>query len=525
MVSGTLSQPSPLKGRRLLAALLLLVPTSATAQQSATSSGPQAVSVTIYRNQNGGSGGEVNLRWLQGYALITETRTVNLPAGDVQLRFEGVAEGIIPVSAIVTGLPGGVIQKNRDAAIISPAALLNGSLGNRVLLRRTNKVTGKVDEQEAIIRSSAGQGIVVETQAGVQALKCGSGPEAIIYPQVPEGLSATPTLSVLTRSTAPVIAKVQLSYLARNFDWAANYVAHVDMDKNTLDLAAWLTLANGNGESFVQADTQAVAGTVNRDQNAKLMEQRAPAPAVTVRCWPMDVTSTHPLSTFEREQLVGAADGMMYEMAAAPMPVMAMPAPAPQARKAMMARQEELGDLKLYRIPEPVTVAAHAQKQVAMIEKSAVPFERLYEINVWAGSYYGNNQGQASQILRLKNITKKGLGLPLPSGSVALFETVDGAHLLAARAPMKDSAVGEEVEIAAGASPQVRWSTSLSPQGQYVEITNANPRPVTVEASFDVEDGKKLKGAGAKLPKKDGRPLWRVSVPANGSARLDYGTP
>ena len=39
----------------------------------------------------------------------------------------------------------------------------------------------------------------------------------------------------------------------------------------------------------------------------------------------------------------------------------------------MSASQEELGDLKLYRIPEPVTVAAHSQKQVAFLERAGVP--------------------------------------------------------------------------------------------------------------------------------------------------------
>jgi hypothetical protein len=58
---------------------------------------------------------------LEGFALITETRTVHLPAGLSRLRFEGVADGIEPASAIVTGLPEGVIEKNRDAKLLSPS--------------------------------------------------------------------------------------------------------------------------------------------------------------------------------------------------------------------------------------------------------------------------------------------------------------------------------------------------------------------------------------------------------------------
>ena len=38
----------------------------------------------------------------------------------------------------------------------------------------------------------------------------------------------------------------------------------------------------------------------------------------------------------------------------------------------MMAEREDLGDLKLYRIPIPVTVASNSQKQVALLEQPTV---------------------------------------------------------------------------------------------------------------------------------------------------------
>ncbi len=79
----------------------------------------------------------------RGFAMISETRTVTLPPGRSTLRFEGVAEGMVAVSAIVTGLPGGTIEKNRNADLLSPAALLDGTLGNRVRITRTNPATGK----------------------------------------------------------------------------------------------------------------------------------------------------------------------------------------------------------------------------------------------------------------------------------------------------------------------------------------------------------------------------------------------
>jgi hypothetical protein len=518
--------------RRLAFFLLLLWALPASAQTVVTSPGPDGVSVTVYRDQNRSEGGEVNLRWLQGYALITETRTVLVPEGMAQIRFEGVAEGIIPVSAIVTGLPGGVVQKNRDAQILSPAALINGSLGNRVLLRRTNRKTGKVDEQEAILRAGPDQGVILETRDGFEALRCSGGSEAMVYDRMPEGLSAKPTLSVLTRSPRAANATITLSYLARNFDWAANYVAQVDPTTGTMTLSAWLTLANGNGESFRQANTQAVAGTVNRDRSAQTLEQPARAPQFIVRCWPMDITSMHPSIDFEREEMEANGQNrvdVMYEMAPPPAP-MSVAAPVfaegMMARQKMVAKQEELGDLKLYRIPERVTVAANAQKQVALMEKHDVPYERIYTFDVNVDDRTENATFPTPQLLRLKNTQKLGLGLPLPSGGVAVFESVGDRSLLVGRAPMRDSAVGEKVEIKLEASAQVRWSIA-SDQGSLkrrkIALTNANPYPVTVETVFTVYDGQAMLTPSEKLGKKDGRPMWRVVIPANGTASLSYG--
>ena len=62
----------------------------------------------------------MDLDRLNGFALVSEMRAVHLPAGESRLRFEGVADGIEPASAIVTGMPPGVIEKNREGALLSP---------------------------------------------------------------------------------------------------------------------------------------------------------------------------------------------------------------------------------------------------------------------------------------------------------------------------------------------------------------------------------------------------------------------
>ncbi len=130
-------------------------------------SAPEALAVTVYRDPNRRVGQSMNPNWPQGFAMISETRTVTLPPGESTIRFDGVAEGMIAVSAIVAGLPGGTIEKNRNADLLSPAALVNGTLGNRVTITRTNPATGENASEDAIVRTRADGGLVLQTQARI----------------------------------------------------------------------------------------------------------------------------------------------------------------------------------------------------------------------------------------------------------------------------------------------------------------------------------------------------------------------
>lgn len=482
------------------------------------------VSVTIYRAPNRASGA-MDRNWPQGYALISETRTISLPAGDSVIRFEGVAEGLLPETAIVTGLPQGVREKNRDARLISPAGLVDAFLKRHVTLRRTDKATGKVREQDAIIQSGPNGSVVIRTDAGYEALGCSGLPERMLYPEIPADLSARPTLSVLASSDRPVSATVQLTYMAQGFDWSASYVARQEPDSGKLGLFAWLTIANGGVESFRDARLQVVAGQPRKERNAP--QPRQPDPALRLKCWPMDITSTHPRIDFTRlpwgqdmpmmaeaMDVVVTARRRESRLGAAP------PPPPPPAAPAMVAQQEELGDLKLYRVPERVTVAAQGQKQVAMIDQPAALFDRFYVAIASAGL----PEYQAMPfLLRGRNSKDMGLGLPLPAGDVAIFEQVGGDELLVGNADLGDLAVDERVELPIGASPDVQWrlvstDESRKKRSWRVDVTNARPLPARVEiiVAGDI--------VGRPHGVERGRWGWvlPLTVPENGKASLSY---
>ncbi|MES2452383.1 MAG: hypothetical protein V4610_17675 [Pseudomonadota bacterium] len=516
--------------RRLALLSALMASTPAAGQAIVQSDRIDSVSVTLYREPGRGEGA-IRPGWPGGYALITETRTIAVPAGRSVIRFEGVSEGMLPESAIVSGLPRRVNEKNRDARLLSPASLVDAYLKRSVTIRRTDRATGKVTTGDAVIQSGARGGVLLTTAAGVEALSCSGLPESLSYPGVPEGLSAKPTLSVVTDSPAAATATVQLSYLAQGFDWSANYVARVADDGKTLDLFAWLTVANGGSQGFAGASTQAVAGGLHREQVRPL--PKGPPPQLHLQCWPMDITSTHPKWSIDRappqmEMLRGYSDIVVTasrrdRMMMAPPPPPPPPPPAPVP--VMVAQQEDLGDLKLYRIPEPVTVAALSRKQVAMIDRKGVRFERIYT-GVFNGALDGQPVAMPSEpaalVLRTANSESKGLGLPLPAGAVAVFEAAGGTPMLVGESGLKDRAIGEEVELGAGTSPDLRYVTTALPRGKRraaftVRVTNARATSETFELPLPF----KVKSASMPLVERKGVKTWRVAVPANDAVVLN----
>lgn len=487
------------------------------AQSVITSPAPDRVAVTVYRNPDRGLE-PLNLQWLGGYALVSETRRVSLPAGESELRFEGVTSGLVPQTAIVTGLGEAVLEKNRDARLLSPGGLLDAYLGERLMLRRTSRATGKVRVQDAILRAAA-DGVVLQTEDGFEALRCTGLSETLLAPAVPAGLSAKPTLSVRVRSPRPIEREVTLSYITNNFDWQADYVGDLSADGRTLSLFAWLTLANGDDTALANADTNAVAGKLNRE---RVWVERGEARPITLNCWPSGTTSDVPLEVMAVSQMSESIVVTGSRVAAPP------PPPPPMAERGgdeVMAQEERLGDVRLYRVPISVTVAARSQKQIALLRQPSVKFESVLRLRVPQGPM----DAPLERVLVTRNRRAEGLGLPLPGGKLALFGLRQGRRVLLGEGSIDDHTIGEKVEIRVATASGVRarqadarGSAGVGAGGEFaLTLTNDSPQAQTVEIELPLE----ARGTGSRLVKRDGYMIWLVRVPANGTRQLKYTIP
>lgn len=519
-----------------LALPLLLWSAAADAREVVDASAPQDLAVTVYRDPARGAWQEMNPNWPRGFAMISETRQVTLPSGESTIRFTGVAEGMVAVSAIVTGLPGGTIEKNRNADLLSPAALVDGTLGNRVRITRTNPGTGAEASESAIIRTRADGGLVLQTSQGFEAVRCSGLPERLTFDTIPDGLSAQPVFSIDTADDAGGTYTVTLTYLAWGFDWQANYVATLHDegeggDDVRLSLMSWLTILNDNNQSFANAELMAVAGTLNVVSDFEDLSDPPTARPLRLTCYPFGSTAAgSPVPNFNVPPLAPPPMAMM-----APQSIM-VTASRRMASEAMMedavgmvASEEELGDLKLYRIPENVTVSAQGLKQVAFLNRDEVQGRFLYlkQCQPW------NEESAASQtqiLFATVNDEDHGLGVALPSGAIAFFEPALVGELLVGEENLRDYAEGQDVEISLGNSSQVfaqcERLTRQNPNQSGIwtrmrtTLTNANPTPVTLRLQMGNPAQWDHRGLATHL--KDFQRIAEVTVPANGTRVVEW---
>jgi len=185
-----------------------------------------------------------------------------------------------------------------------------------------------------------------------------------------------------------------------------------------------------------------------------------------------------------------------------------------------------------------------------MLDQDDVPITKIHE------AFYSANSAQGyvplAIVLRTMNDKKNNLGLPLPSGRVAVFESAgSGAsaqRVLAGQTNLRDLALNEETEFrfpggAAVQARQVIETRDITPgkplpflpgkgdrkgasisQVSRIEISNSQPYAVQVEMRVYVFSGQEIVKADHPVAQKNGQPIFRLTVPANSDATIRYQT-
>lgn len=375
-----------------------------------------------------------------GRALITEVREVQLDAGESRLEFMGVPETIEPESLQVKSLTSpeelNILSMNYEYDLVSVKNLLDRYVGRdmTVILPDPKDAEARIAREAKLIANNDRP--VFELDGDIYV-----GPyESLLLPEIPKGLRPRPTLVWLVENAGPQRQELQVSYLAGQISWRADYVLKLSRDETFASLSGWVTLDNKSGMAFEGADLKLVAGEVHRARRPKAME---------------------------RTEMVLAAEA----------------APA--------VRQEEFFEYHLYEVARPVTVANRQTKQISLLAapKIGVGKELVSEYRGRLDGARSSFEQPVTAYLVFRNTGENGLGMPLPKGIVRAYqESSSGASLLIGEDNIDHTPDEGEVRLTMGKSFDVKVKRTLTKDEKVgknvrriaweIEVRNSKDRPV-----------------------------------------------
>ena len=466
--------------------------------------------------------------------FVRETRTIDVPAGVVDLRFFGVSDMIIPQSAVLESFEGLRLEGNFDSDLISPAKLINRSVGERVTIRRVNPVTGasKIVRAELVSAApdkSGNTSAIFSTTEGVEGYQCSGLAEALILSNLPDDLHSVPVLSTRVVSETAGPKEITLTYMTRGLGWAADYRMDVEEGSDEVGLLGWLTLTNKTSKRFDEADLSVVAG--------KLNQVRGRPQNNTARKWDRVANCVLHKNVAGQRGRGGFTSGpapALFEAAPEPVAAFASDEIVVTARKRAEVReatQEDLGDYKLYRAPQAVTVEPYQTKQIAFLSKYDVALEQADKYR-WNFSYGKLSRDtkipiNATRIYELDNSKEGTLAVPLPAGTVrTMSQSEAGLNIFIGEDAISNMPVGRPVEIEVGESFLVtaqffQIKSSNDKVEVQVDVNNATDREVTAEFNFNLFNDVKILGRNRNSFEKEGR-IYTITVPAEDSLGFSF---
>ncbi len=417
-------------------------------------------------------------------ALIKDVRQLNLPSGTSDVQFEGVSGLLRPETAMLLApakTSVRLLEQNFYFDLLTPNSLLEKSIGSTATLitPTTAEVPGK---RLAATILSTEQGLVAEIDGKIVANPQGEWQ----FDQIPAGLRAKPTLVSRLNPSAATQGLFELRYLTGGLHWQTDYVAQLAGD--SLQLAAWVSLTNQSHTDYRNARIQLIAGDVNRV----------------------------PQSGRHLEKTFAMADMASHDVSA-----------------------ENLGDYKLYSLPERTDLLNRQTKQVALFSRDGVRVTQRYRFQAEPVMFSESRQTQkqaAALFLELVNTPEAGLGLPLPRGTIRVYQSDNqGGSQFLGEDRLDHTAIKDTVSLRLGNSfdvgmvreqTQYRWIDKERRDAEIsyrLVISNAKAETVEVDVeeqfagdwqiTQNSDPHKKMNSQSAK---------WTLKIPAEGKKTLTF---
>jgi hypothetical protein len=436
-----------------------------------------AVALTVYSGQD--------------LAVVHETRTVDLGAGESTLRFEDVPATLDPRSVVLRATDDqgtlAVLEQSYLFDLASPQALVERWVGRAVELVDTDQRLRTRITSATLLSTEGGNVYRIGDRIAV------GHPGWLFLPPSGDEVFTRPTLRWQVANTGAARRALEASYAITGLSWAADYAIVLGAEETHADVSAWATLTNQTGTRYDDAALVLVAGEVHR----------AGGPSPPPPPFPV---------------LKGRA-----ATAAAP--------PEPEA----------FAEYYRYALERRISLAEKETKQLPLLAVQGVTVAKRYEMSgdpIWFRQPIRDRDRRVgvAVVLTLADTDANHLGRDLPAGTAHVYQVdASGAWELVGEDRLRQTAKNETAEIAMGQASdivatrtQTDWrKVEVEPyqaESAYeVKVRNNKRAAVTVVVRERVDGDWKVLESSLPARKVDARTLaFDVPVPAGDEAVLRY---
>lgn len=466
----------------------------------------------------------------QNFALVKESRSLQLKAGENEVRVAGLSAHLEPDSVVLRDLkqPGSIriLEQNYESDPLSEGLLLRKSEGKLLDFEITLPDGAKRIVQGRILRSgyvphtSAFQRYGQQYYQSQMAMASAAGqPIVEVAGKIQFGLPGKPIFDALDPkgflkptllwrlwTNQPGAHDAEFSYLTGGMRWEATYNAVAQEKGNALDLIGWVTLENMSGKDFEDARVKLMAGDVARARPENERDDR--------------------MMMAKAAELSGLPESVT---------------------------ERAFDEYHLYTLPRPTSVLDREVKQVEFVRAANVPAQRIYVYDGfkldprYRGWNYDSIRTNAEYgtvcntkvwaMLEFRNSDKSQLGMPLPKGKVKIYRhDLDGRNEFIGEDAIDHTPQDETVRLYTGNAFDVvgerrqtnfRLDTSnhWADESFEIKVRNHKKEPVQVRVVEHLYRWLQweITAKSATAAKKDARTIeFRPTIPPGAEAVITY---
>ncbi len=442
----------------------------------------------------------------KNFALVKDRRVLDqeLRKGLNVVRFRDVASRIDATSVhfrSLTDPTATVSEQNYEFDLVNANKLLDKYIDKTVAVYTTD---GR--QYEGILMSYDNRQLVLskDRQTGpIFMVERGENVKRIRFSELPGGLLTRPTLvwEILAEKAGKHL--VEVSYIANNIRWRADYNLVLSEDDTTVDLSGWVTLSNSTGTKYADASVKLLAGMTRQD------------PGRMQWGW-----------------------GQQYYKQ--------MTQLAPSTEKGDDPSRA-FGEYRMYKLPEKTTVGNNQIKQIELITAKKVPVKKTYlydgakvqwhrHASNWDRNWGREENKKVQVLVEFENRAAGNLGIALPAGKCRVYKADSDKSLeLIGEDNIPHTARDEKVTLYIGDAFDIvgerkqtqfeKITDHIFEEAFEIKLRNHKEEAVTVEVLEKLYRwrGWKLLGPSHDFQQRDSRTIvFPVEVPTDGEVTVTY---